>query len=90
MDWLNAYDLQDSEIRDIRDNYKDVPLQTLVNKQKGNYEQLADAARTRFEKETLPHLVKVQSPSSLISGVEKSIKTDAFKIKANGKEKGCR
>ena len=90
MDWLNAYDLQDSEIRDIRDNYKDVPLQTLVNKQKSNYEQLADAARTRFEKETLPHLVEVQSPSSLISGAEKSIKTDAFKIKANGKEKGCR
>lgn len=54
MDWLNAYDLQDSEIRDIRDNYKDVPLQTLVNKQKSNYEQLADAARTRFEKKRCP------------------------------------
>lgn len=90
MEGLNAYDLQDSEIKDIRDNYKDVPLQTLANKQKNNYEEMINAARTRFEKEMLPHLVEVQSPSSLTSGTEKNIKTDAFIIKTKNKGKNGR
>lgn len=86
---LYSYDMSNEEIKEIRDNYKDTPMETLIAKQKNNYEESMSAARENYIKNELPHLVEVQSPAMLISQNDaKSLKTDAFKIKSSTKGKG--
>lgn len=86
---LDAYDMSNKEIKEIRDNYKGTPMETLIAKQKNNFEESMSITREKFIKDELPYLVEVQSPTMLISQNDaKSIKTDAFKIKSSTKEKG--
>lgn len=86
---LYSYDMSNEEIKEIRDNYKGTPMETLIAKQKNNYEESMSVARENYIKNELPHLVEVQSPAMLVSQNDaKSLKTDAFKIKSSTKGKG--
>ena len=89
MSHLNSYDLQDREIREIRNSYKNTPIIELIRKQKENYETTIALAREKFNKNERPYLVEVQAPSRLTSqNGAKSINTTAFY--PSTKEKGGR
>lgn len=86
---LNAYDMSNKEIKEIRDNYKGTPMESLIAKQKNNFEESMSVAREKFVKDELPYLVEVQSPAMMISQNDaKSIKTDAFRIASKNTTKG--
>lgn len=86
---LNAYDMSNKEIKEIRDNYKGTPMESLIAKQKNNFEECMSVTREKFVKDELPYLVEVQSPAMLISQNDaKSIKTDAFRIASKNTTKG--
>lgn len=84
MEFLNAYDLQDKEIAELRDNYKNTPLSELTAKAKENYEHIHAKNIIRAKEEL--NLKEVLPPSAYISQNDlKSINTSAFYRSAKGK-----
>lgn len=89
MQHLNAYDLSDNEIGQIRENYKDISLSELIQRQKKSYEQIVSQNREEFVNTELPHLEEVSSPSARISQNDaRSLKIDAFQIASSVEKKG--
>lgn len=81
MSHFNTYDLQNHEIKEIKEAYKNMSLKELTEKHKKNHEQTIKKGRDDFIKNELPYLIETKSPSSLISPNELNkikIKTDAF------------
>ena len=77
LEYLSQHNQNNNEIADIKEMYKGVTLEEQQKKHKENYQAKMEINRQNAQKEKIPNLIPVDSPSASKSG---KINTTAFYI----------